>query len=216
MLKQNKGKIILSTLLTLLPILTGLMLWNRLPDTMATHWGANGDADGFSSKAFAVFGMPVFLAALHLLCLFVTSLDKKQADQNKKALELVFWIVPVISVSMNAIVYSTALGKEPDVSVLLPVLMGLGFVCIGNYLPKVKQNHTLGIRISWTLGSEENWNKTHRFAGKLWVLGGIAILLTVFLSGKWTTAVLLGIVLVLAGIPMAYSYGIYKKTKKDT
>ena len=59
MLKQNKGKVIISTLLSLLPVLVGLILWDRLPETMATHWGANGDADGFSSKAFTVFGMPM-------------------------------------------------------------------------------------------------------------------------------------------------------------
>lgn len=215
MLKQNKEKVIISTLLTLLPVLIGMFLWNRLPDTMATHWGISGETDGFSSKAFAVFGMPVFLAALHLLCLVVTSLDKKQADQNKKALELIFWIVPVISIGVNSIVYSTALGKEPDIFLLLPVLMGLGFVCIGNYLPKVKQNRTLGIKISWTLGSDENWNKTHRFAGKLWVLGGMAMLLTVFLPENWIAAVLLGTVLVMAGVPVVYSYSIYKKAKSD-
>lgn len=213
MLKQNKGKVVASTLLTLLPILAGVILWNRLPDTMATHWGVSGDADGFSSKAFAVFGMPVFLAALHLLCLFVTSLDKKQTNQNKKALEMIFWIVPVVSIVVNVMVYSIAMGKAVDIFVLLPVLMGLGFVCIGNYLPKVKQNHTLGIRIFWTLGSEENWNKTHRFAGKLWVLGGMAMLLMAFLPGKWTVVVLLGVILVMVAIPVIYSYSIYKKQK---
>ena len=57
-MKSYKKTIIITTLITLLPILFGLALWNKLPDTIATHWGADGQANGWSSKAFAVFGLP--------------------------------------------------------------------------------------------------------------------------------------------------------------
>ena len=75
MMKQHKGKLMVSSVLTLLPILVGLLLWNRLPNQMPTHWGVDGTADGWSGKAFVVFGMPLILLAVHWLCVWGTSLD---------------------------------------------------------------------------------------------------------------------------------------------
>ena len=82
---------------TLLPMVVGLILWNRLPDTMLTHWGADGTADGTGSKALAVFGFPAILAVLNLLGFLFTAADPRQNDQNKKALGMVSWIMPLLS-----------------------------------------------------------------------------------------------------------------------
>lgn len=212
-MKEHKVSILLSMAVTLLPMLIGLLLWNRLPDSMTTHWGADGVADGFSGKAFAVFGLPAILAALNLLCLILTALDPKQKNQNRKALGMVFWIMPLISLAACGTVYATALGKTMDVGLFMPLVLGALFIILGNYLPKVKQNSTLGIKISWTLNNEENWNLTHRFTGKLWVAGGILALLMALLPLSWVIPVLLIDILVLSFAPMAYSYRIYKNHK---
>ena len=90
----------------------------------------------------------------------------------------------------------------------MPILMGLIFAIIGNYMPKCKQNYTIGIKIPWTLSSEENWNRTHRFAGRLWVVCGLVIILTAFLGGF---ELFLGIALVMALAPVLYSYALYRK-----
>ena len=89
-LKQNIKSIILSLLLTLSPMLIGCLIWNQLPETVVTHWGADGVADGYSSKAFAVFAMPAILTGINLLCLILTPLDPRQREQNKKAQNLIF------------------------------------------------------------------------------------------------------------------------------
>ena len=212
-MKEHKVKILLSMAVTLLPMLIGLLLWNRLPESMTTHWGADGIGDGFSGKGFAVFGLPLILAALNCLCLAVTAADPKQKNQNKKALGMVFWIMPLISLVACGMVYAAALGKTMDVFVLVPLLLGAMFLIMGNFLPKVKQNSTLGVKISWTLYNEENWNRTHRFTGKVWVTGGIVTLLTVLLPVKWMIPVLLLVILVISVTPMVYSYNIYKKHK---
>lgn len=90
MLKENKFKVILSSIIIMLPILFGLIMWDALPDTMTTHWAADGNGDGFNGKAFAVFGLPIILLIGHFICLFFTSLDKRQKNQNKKALGIIF------------------------------------------------------------------------------------------------------------------------------
>lgn len=214
MLKKNKWKIVVSSIIILLPILVGLLLWDKLPDTMATHWGTDGEANGFSSKAFVVFGMPFVLLAFHLICLLATNLDKKQINQSMKALGLIFWMIPAVSWFALGIIYSAALGANIDVVRLMPVVMGAAFIVIGNYLPKTKLNRTLGIKIKWTLESEENWNKTHRLCGKLWVIGGIIILLTVFLPETAIAFTVTAIIIALVIAPIAYSYSLARKQRR--
>ncbi len=214
MLKKNKIKILLSSLVTLSPIVAGLLLWDKLPANMTTHWGMDGTADGSAPKAFAVFGLPFILLALYWLCLWVTSLDKKQKDQNPKAFGIIFWIMPAVSLAANGMLYSVALGGTINAVRILPLLLSVMFICIGNYLPKVKPNRTMGIRIFWTLGNEENWSKTHRLAGKVYVLCGLVIVGAAFLPMYWmisssTIAILTGIVW-----PLLYSYSIYRKHRK--
>ena len=111
MLKKNKIKVIISSIIILLPALFGIIMWNDLPDIITTHWGADGNADGLSGKVFAVFGTPIILLIFHFVCLLFTSLDKKQKDQNQKALGMVFWILPIISLFTNGIMYRAAFGK---------------------------------------------------------------------------------------------------------
>ena len=212
---ENKKAILLSLAATMLPTIAGLFLWNLLPNTMITHWGADGVADGMSSKAFVVFGFPAILAALDLLALVATAADNKQPRQNRKAMRMIFWIIPLISWVVCSVMFSIALGKSMDVVLAIPLLMGVLFLIMGNYLPKVKQNSTLGIKIFWTLNNEENWNKTHRMAGKLWVIGGVILLVTILLPAKWMVAIMLADILVMIAVPMLYSYGLYKKHKAE-
>ena len=89
--------IIITTLVTLLPILLGIILWEKLPDSIATHWGADGQANGWSNKAFAVFGLPCILAVTHLFSVCITLNDPKRKNIHKKPLTLIFWIMPIVS-----------------------------------------------------------------------------------------------------------------------
>lgn len=213
--KQKILKAVISSVMVLLPMLFGIIVWNDLPDNIITHWGADGNADGFSGKAFAVFGLPCIFLVLHLVCLLFTLLDKKQKEQDPKALGMIFWIVPVISFFESGIVYSTAFGKEFDLILFTPALLGIMLIFMGNYFPKIKQNKTLGIKISWTLNNEENWNKTHRFSGKAWVCGGFILLFSVFLPLKVMVCISVCVLIISVIAPFVYSYCIYKQHKKQ-
>ncbi|MBQ8551258.1 MAG: SdpI family protein [Clostridia bacterium] len=213
-LKNNKTKLIISSLLILLPMAVGLILWDSLPQQMSTHWGADGNADGSSSKAFAVFGLPLILLALHLLCVLTTSFDKRNLGQNKKVFSLVFFITPVISWFSCGVIYASALGAEFSIASAAYVVIGIMFAVIGNYLPKCRRNSTIGIKIKWTLESEANWNATHRLAGKLWFFGGFAMILLAFFPQLPTLVVLLALLALLALVPCVYSYRYSKREKK--
>lgn len=211
MIKKNLKKLVFTSIVTLLPILAGLVLWDKLPDEIATHFNADGAADSFSGKGFAVFGLPVFLLAVHWLCTLVTSADPKQKNHSDKMLTLVLWICPAISLLVSSIIYTYSMGIDVNISFVMMLFFGILFIVIGNYLPKCKQNYTIGIKISWTLNDEENWNYTHRLSGKLWVAGGVLILLTAVFRQIW---IFMGITALMVIIPFLCSYLFYRKKNK--
>ena len=212
MIKKNKGLLTLTSIVILVPILIGLLLWNKLPEQIPTHWDINGEVDGWSNKAVAVFAFPCMLLALHWLCMLATMMDPKRDAYTKKMLTRVLWICPVISLLLGSLIYTKVLGYDLSVNVIMPLLMGLMFIVFGNLMPKMRQSYTMGIKLPWTLENEENWNKTHRFAGKLWVLGGVAAMATAFAGSFW---ILLGILILMVAIPTVYSYTLYRKQNSE-
>ena len=210
MLKANKKTLIITSIVTILPVLIGVIYWDRLPDVMATHFGLNNEANGFSSKAFAVFGMPAVLLAILWLGAFVTAHDPKRQNISPKMFSLGLWIAPVISLVVAATMYPVNLGYKLDIPFFSELLMGLLFIIVGNYLPKARQNYTIGIKIPWTLANEENWNRTHRLAGYLWMICGILMIiicLTRLVPAQW----LVGLFMIMVLVPCIYSYWLHAK-----
>lgn len=212
---RYKWRLLISSVLILLPTLFGLIVWDKLPEEMATHWGASGNADGWSSTLFAVVGLPLVLLALHWLCMLITFCDKKQDRQSRKAFGMIFWIIPVISLFVCGMMYAIAFDAEFDMFAYISVLLGIMFIVIGNYLPKCKQNRTLGIKLTWTLANEENWNKTHRLGGKVGVTCGVLTLFCAFLPSAVFPFVAFGLILANVVIPTVYSYCLYRKHLRE-
>ena len=212
MIKKNLPKLIITSLITLIPIVVGLILWDKLPDQVHLHWNAQGEVDGYGTKFQAVFLMPLVLVAFQWICVLGTSLDPKKQNISDKTFTLVLWIIPVISLLCNSMVFATALGHKVSVEMIMPLFMGALFVVIGNYLPKCKQSYTVGIKLPWTLNDEENWNKTHRMAGFLWVIGGVIIMATAFLGLFWLFFI---VIIPMVIVPFVYSYLLYKKNKTE-
>ena len=210
---KNKKLLTLSSLLILLPIPVGLILWNRLPEMMITHWGINGQPDGSMSLPWAIFLPPVLMLLGQWVGIFFTMRDPGNKDRNTKPLTLVLWILPLVSNMISYTMYALALGYEFSPVGWTLALMGVMFAAIGNYLPKTKMNSTMGIKVAWAYTSEENWNATHRFGGKMWFFGGIALIFGALLPERWAVAVMLIFILVLAFIPVLYSYLYYRKQK---
>ena len=212
MFKQYKKTLIITSLILLIPIAVGLLLWNQLPDVIPTHWGINGEVDGWSSKPFAVFFLPLLLVVIQWGCVFASTADPKYKNYNPRMLKLVLWICPAISLIMNGMVYVAALGYEIPIKTIMPLLVGAMFVVIGNWLPKCQQTYTMGIKLPWTYASEANWNATHRFGGKVWVAGGIITMLTALHSNFW---VLMIIIVAMVILPTVYSYLYYRNHEKE-
>lgn len=211
-MKTNKTLLTVTSTVTLFPILWGLIIWSQLPNQISIHFNAAGQANNFQSKVLAVFGLPVFLLLVHLFVIFVIRRDLKNSAMNEKMVRVIYWLTPIVSLSTSYLIYSKALGSTTNPSVFVSVLLGLIFVIMGNYMPKLKVNHTVGIRLPWTLQSEDNWHKTHRLAGKLWVLGGLILLLEAGLQFALSYVLVL-VILAIVLIPVMYSYQLSRKNR---
>ena len=214
MIKKYKWQLLISSILILVPALLGLIFWQQLPSQMPTHFGTDGNPDAWGGKMIVVI-LPVVLLALHWLCMLITAKDPKNKDQTEKAMRLIFWIMPMLSFVISAIMCAEAFDIDVNLSVMLPLFLGVLFIVIGNYLPKCKQNHTLGIKLVWTLKSEETWNATHRFGGKVWVICGFICLACALLPMVASLIVSFAVILLAVLLPTIYAWRYYKKLARE-
>lgn len=208
MKKKYKGTLIVTIVVILLPVLVGLICWNQLPDKMATHFGSNNEPNGWSSKEFTVFGLPCMMVLLQIFCFFVTINDPKKRNISEKFFTVILWVVPVASLIVSLATYGYALGVSIDIGMIVNIMVGVLFIVLGNYLHKVKQNYTVGIKIPWTLNSEENWNRTHRLASWIFIVCGIGFILNSVIR---MDGIFWIIMIACLMIPWIYSFVLYKK-----
>jgi uncharacterized membrane protein len=199
----------------LLPAVYLYYVYPTLPQTVPVHYGLNGTVDRYGSKAEFLIGPFVLIGVsllVYLLLKFLPAIDPKkkirygEATFQKLALGLVIFLAALDL----GIVYSTVhKGFQMD-KVIFP-LIGLMFAFLGNLMNSIKPNYFAGIRTPWTLESEDNWRATHRLAGRIWVIGGIALtVLMLFLPPVAGTIFFTSCVLVMAFIPIIYSFIYFK------
>ena len=211
--REHKMLLILTSCVILLQTAVGVLLWDKLPDQIATHFDMNSQPNGWTSKAFTVFGMPLILLVLHWISLAVSCVPNEQKAYGKKLRYVMFLTVPAVTLLMTVLCYGYALGAPFNIGRVVMPFVGVIFVIVGNYMPKVRRNPTMGIRVPWTLMDEENWDKTHRFAAPIWVLGGI-VMLVLGLIGytQWPAmAAIFAIIL----LPIGYSFALYLKKQYE-
>ena len=212
--QAHKMLLLVSICIIFVQTLVGMILWDRLPDQIATHFNFHNQPDGYSGKAFTVFGMPLILLALHLICLLVSCSPNHQMGHcNGKIQYLLLLIIPAVSLLMTVLCYGYALGAPFDIGRVVLTFVGVIFAVTGNYLPKIRRNPTTGIKLPWTLASDENWNKTHRMAAPIWVICGI-VLIVFGLIGYTTWAAFI-LILPMVLLPTIYSFALHLKAKKQ-
>lgn len=209
MLKKNKDVIFIA-LLCLLPLIYGFFMYDKLPEMLPTHWNFKGEIDGYTSKFSAIVYLPLALFAATLFSGFVTKEDPKNAENKPKIIRLNLIMLPIFS---NILVISSmyiALGNKLNITMLIKLFIALIFIILGNYMPKLKRNYTIGIKTPWTLHDDEIWQKTHRLGGKIMILQGLLILVTLLLNNSY----LFFAIICFSLIPLIYSYLLYLYKKK--
>jgi uncharacterized membrane protein len=201
-------------LVVLLPFLYLAYIWTGLPGRVPTHWNIDGHIDGWGSRSTLII-IPFLLPLLTYIIFSVTPLldtKKKLAGMGNKFYRLKFAVVLLMSVLALFILYSTKNQSFFSPNLML-MLIGLLFAILGNYFPSVRPNYFIGVRTPWTLENETVWKKTHQLAGRLWLPAGLIIVVLTFIipDAKLMHIIFFTITAIIAIIPIAYSYTIFKK-----
>ena len=210
MWKQNKARIIATTLALLLPSAIGLILWQRLPELMPIHFNFNGVADNWAGRPFAVFAMPGFFLICYLICIFAMLHDPKGDNIGGRLISILMWVMPVTSLIVSICIYAYALNMPINISFICISLIGVVNILLGNVMPKIRHNYTVGIKTAWTLADPENWYHTHRVAGWSSVTAGVLILATALCMSVW---LMLALTTAAIAVPVIYSFVYYKRHK---
>ena len=187
---EHKVKLLISSLVILLPAVVDWQLLWECAGLLAAHW----------------------------ICVLLVFTDRRNREgQSKKAVGLLFWLMPVTSLLLAAIRMAVQQGEAGiRITYLITCFaFGLLFLAVGNYMPKIRQNRTMGVRVKWTLASEANWNATHRFAGKVWVAAGLLCMVSALLPLEMMLVVFIASIVLAAVVPCVYSYRYYKQHPQD-
>ena len=190
--------LIITCIVCLLPILLGVVLWEKLPDTMAIHFDIENNPDNFANKGFVVFGLPALMALLQIFCCFINDINSHKHGERKKFERVTKWIIPVMSVILQIVTLGYGLGWNLDIRRIVILIVGIMFILLGNYLPKFDyiKNYDL---------DTEKARKINRFIGFETVIMGIIYLVTIFLPPIFS---IIALFLLIPYAVISVAYGI--------
>jgi uncharacterized membrane protein len=206
-----------SVIILIIAFALSFYFYTHFPDKVVTHWNFRGEPNGYMGPFGGAFVLPIIMFVIYLGFIFLPALDPKKeryADFSRP-----YNIFRISILAMLLVIYMVAglfnLGYAVPINIIVPFLVGVLMIVIGNLLGKVKNNWFVGIRNPWTLSSENVWNKTHRVGGFLFVIFGFIIMVVPILSP--TPGLILffiGIITIVLGTSV-YSYILYRKEQNE-
>lgn len=208
---MRKSEIIVVSII-FFSFLIGIYFYPKMPERVAAHWNTRGEVDGYSSKFWGLFLMPIISVGMLLLFILIPKIDPLKANIEKfrkyydgfiLLLILFLFYVYLLTIFWN-------LGKRFNIGQFLIPGLGILFYYCGILVENAKRNWFIGIRTPWTLTSDNVWDKTHKLGGKLFkIAGGIAILGVLFPQYAWF--LFLSTIILVLFYPIIYSYLEYRK-----
>ncbi len=192
-----------------------IAVYSRLPEQMATHFDLAGNPNGYSSRAAAALFTPVCMLALWALLRFVPGRVSAEADaKNGRAMGAVALISVMLIFVMHVLILVRGLGHPIDMPLAIGLALAAFVVAAGLLFPRLRRNPWAGVRVPWTMASDDNWARTHRFAGKLMVTGGLLSLFSALADAKLALGFTVTTLVIASIAPIAYSYSIAKAATK--
>lgn len=193
--------------------LSSALVYPKLPETIPTHWDISGRPDGWSSRAWGAWMIPVFLLGMWGLAWILPKIDPRGRNYAKfgDTFEAIIDSVMLFTLALHIVLLRSSLGYFVPMERVIPIGVGILLIIIGNLLPRARSNWFVGIRTPWTLSSDRVWEKTHRFGGRVFVAGGLLITLAGLFWVGAVPAVLLTVMILCAASVLIYSYLEWKR-----
>jgi uncharacterized membrane protein len=200
-------------LIVVAAFIASAVVYPRLPESMPTHFDMSGQPNGWSSRLFGAWVVPLFLVFMWGLVRVLPAIDPRGSNYAKfgGAFEGIIVSIMLFMLALHIVMLRAALGYPVAMQRIVPVGTGVLFVVMGNLLPRARPNWFVGIRTPWTLSSDRVWEKTHRLGGHLFVAGGILIVLAALVMEQWAHIVLITVVLLCTATVFIYSYIEWKR-----
>jgi len=219
MKQVNRKKEAIIWLILLLPFIYSLIVWNKLPDQVPTHFDVKGEPDDYSGKAFALLLLPIMNVVIYVILFFIPRMDprKKNYAAFGSSYQNIRMLIHVFFAGIFIFITQTTSGGQPlKLNAFLSGML-LFFALLGNYMRTVRSNFFVGIRTPWTLSNDMVWRKTHELGGKIWFYTGIVLAVIVFFLPQMAAAIVMfcGVFLMVI-IPVVYSYLEYRKINTNS
>lgn len=186
--------------------------WDSAPDEIPVHWDLSGRADVYAGRLVGLLLLPLLALGMYFLLLIMPRLDPKRANYEyfSGAYLIVRTVIIVILAGLYLLVNLAAYGRQPDILLVVPILIGGLLIVAGSVMGKLRPNWFVGIRTPWTLSSRLSWRKTHRLGGWLFVAVGFVFVVAGVASS--TTAFVLALILLIAVTVwlVVYSYLVWR------
>ncbi|MFZ5897939.1 MAG: SdpI family protein [Bacillota bacterium] len=193
--------------------IAGLVVYPHLPEQVPSHFNVRGEIDAYSSRLWGAFGIPLLSAGIYVLMLVVPFIDPKR--QNYAGFLGGYRVIRTAMVAfmavLHAVILAVALGCNVSVNTVVPVMLGLLFIVLGRVLGGIRFNYFVGIRTPWTLADEEVWRRTHEMSGRLFVVAGLASVISGVLPAPANFWLSIGAISVAGGGSLVYSYFVYAR-----
>jgi len=205
MKKINFKVLIITCIMCLVPIIFGLIFYDSLPDSVAIHFDINNNPDNFCPKEFFVFGVPVVMILFQIFCCIVTDLKDEHPEANKKSVTVMKLIIPVITVVMYVVTFMYAMTIGIDIRVVVMIVLGVMFVIIGNYIPKVVGTKNINFHFNvFEIKDEKLNNKIKRVTGYILIVDGFLFILSALFQPIVSVA-LVGVVILQSIVLFVYT-----------
>jgi len=202
--------------IVLISLIVAVYTFIQANDEIIIHWDINGNADGYAPKEIILM-LPFMIPLVDCLIVWISNMDPRKNNMQKSAsgIQVVRFIVAAILFVCTLLTcIETLYPKTLNIEVIVPCFVGIMIMIIGNILPKIRSNYTIGIRNPWTLHSDIVWQKTQRFSGRLWFVCGIAICLF-SVTPYFSHLVMLVMIFFIIILPNLYAYYLYQKMRKE-
>ena len=203
-------------ILLLAPFVVSLILSDRVPDTVPTHFNLQGEADDYGPKWIILYMLPALGLVIYLGLLFLPGIDpKKKIEEAQKPITAIRLVMALFMIGLYSIMMLIVTGSDIDINSYVFIAVGILFIGFGNYMNSVKPNYFIGLRTPWTLENPIVWKKTHRLGSKIWMVGGIIIVVSKLIFSQQVNSIVFGFTIgVMVVVPLVYSYLEFKKIEK--
>ena len=188
----------------LLSLVGGIMSYFYINKEIPLQWDINWEVAKTAPKeaVFAMSALPLIFYIIMTSGIF----QHRKNERNEKASKITTVATTYLLMILQWTSITVALGVDIRVQMFLPILIGIAFLIIGNFMPTVKRNYIIGFRTPWSIRNEVSWKKTNRFGGYYLSILGLLMIMNGVLQNTVITIITMVIAILGFLYGCIYSY----------